>query len=171
MKLKQKDNTTTKVKRNIKDNIGIKSKISSSSNNNNYKNNKLNNTNTNTKGNDKINGKSLKNNNSNNNNDNYNINKLNEMLSLLDNIDELVVPNNNSNINKYKNAITDIFNIAVSSSAKQYGPLKTIVDIPSSSAAAAAIDVESIWEQLQLRNKPILRNIKKKTIQLINQYQ
>ena len=168
MKLKQKDNTTTKVKKNIKDNIGIKSKISSSNNNNNNnKNNKHNNTNTNTKGNDKINGKSLKN----NNNDNYNINKLNEMLSLLDNIDELVVPNNNSNSNKYKNAITDIFNIAVSSSAKQYGPLKTIVDIPSSSAAAAAIDVESIWEQLQLRNKPILRNIKKKTIQLINQYQ
>ena len=162
MKLKRKDNNKkeiTKVSKNIKDSNGLKRKIA------NAKNNTDENANSNTKGNDKINGKSTKNN---------NIDKFSEILSLLDNIDELVAPNSNSNSSKkYKDAITDIFNIAVNSSTKQYGPLKAIVDVlsTSSSSTSSSIDVESIWEQLQLRNKPILRKIKKKTIQLISQYQ
>ena len=101
---------------------------------------------------------------------NRNSNKYDSILSVLDDVDQLVVPSTDTTT-IYKNTITNIFDIAIQNSTKQYGPLKTLVDVSSSSPSSSSLDIESIWEQLQLRNKPVLRNIKKRSIQLLNQYQ
>jgi len=73
-------------------------------------------------------------------------------------VDELVVPSLDK-ANHLRDLLKEVFEVSVSASAKTFGDLSLFhVD---------GLDSETIWQQLQMRNRPVLRFVKRKTASLV----
>jgi hypothetical protein len=67
-------------------------------------------------------------------------------------VDELCAPSKDAS-DRYRQILKELYDGASASSAKQLGPLLQLT--------VSALDDESIWEQLQTRNNPLLRFVEK----------